>query len=74
MPNAGRSPISRLFAGIVCTDAAGMGVKICDCCARRKCLAETGDTTMLPANRIDHLTAEMHELFAESLSQVVMEA
>ena len=52
--------------------AAEMGVTICDCYAEWKRLSETEDTTMLLANRINHPTKEMHELFARMLFDAVM--
>ena len=51
--------------------AEEMGVPVCDCYARWKKLAETEDTTMLLINRINHPTPGMHELFAESLFQMI---
>lgn len=47
--------------------AAEMGVPVCDCYARWKELSKTQDITMLLANRINHPTREMHELFADCL-------
>ena len=47
--------------------AEEMGVAVCDCYAQWKKLSETQDTTMLLANRINHPTKEMHELFADGL-------
>lgn len=54
--------------------AEEMGVPVCDCYAKWKKLAETEDTTMLLINRINHPTPEMHELFAESLFQMIFPA
>ena len=54
--------------------AEEMGVPVCDCYARWKKLAETEDTTMLLINRINHPTPGMHELFAESLFQMIFPA
>ena len=54
--------------------AEEMGVPVCDCYARWKKLAETEDTTMLLINRINHPTPRMHELFAESLFQMIFPA
>lgn len=48
------------------------GVTVCDCYAQWKALAKTEDTTRLLANRINHPTAQMHDLFAESLYATVM--
>ncbi len=52
--------------------AREMGVTVCDCYAAWKKLAETEDTTMMLANRINHPTREMHELFAQMLFETVM--
>lgn len=52
--------------------AGSMGVPVCDCYAKWKELSKTTDTTMLLANRINHPTREMHELFAQSLFEMVM--
>lgn len=54
--------------------AKDMNVSVCDCYAKWKKLAETEDTTMLLINRINHPTPEMHELFAESLFQMIFPA
>ena len=48
-----------------------MGVTLCDCYAEWKKLAETEDVTMLLANRINHPSPEMHELFADMLFKVI---
>lgn len=53
--------------------AREMGVTVCDCYARWKALAAAGeDTTLLLANRINHPTYAMHDLFAQSLFDVIM--
>lgn len=52
--------------------AREMGVTVCDCYGAWKKLSETEDTTLLLANRINHPTREMHELFAEMLFDTVM--
>ncbi len=51
--------------------AESMGVAVCDCYAKWKQLAQTEDTTQLLSNRINHPTAEMHELFAQSLFEML---
>ena len=51
--------------------AKEMEVTVCDCYSQWKELAKTQDTTMLLANRINHPTREMHELFAESLFRTI---
>lgn len=53
--------------------AEKMGVKVCDCYSKWKKLSETQDTTYLLANRINHPTKEMHELFAQSLFETIFE-
>ena len=50
-----------------------MGVPVCDCYAKWKELSQTEDTTMLLANRINHPKAEMHELFADSLFELIFD-
>lgn len=49
------------------------GVKVCDCYKKWKKLSETQDITYLLANRINHPTKEMHELFAQSLFETIFE-
>lgn len=53
--------------------AERLGIKVCDCYKKWKELSKTQDTTYLLANRINHPTAQMHELFAESLLKIIME-
>ena len=53
--------------------AQEMDIPVCDCYSKWKKLAETEDTTMLLANRINHPTPEMHQLFADSLYEMIME-
>ena len=52
--------------------AREMGIPVCDCYAKWKELSQTQDTTMLLANYINHPTKEMHELFAQSLFDMIM--
>lgn len=52
--------------------AKDMGIPVCDCYAKWKKLAETEDTTMLLANRINHPVSPMHRLFADSLYEMIM--
>ncbi|MBR6790128.1 MAG: SGNH/GDSL hydrolase family protein [Oscillospiraceae bacterium] len=52
--------------------AAEEGVPVCDCYARWKELSKERDITGLLANWINHPTAEMHSLFAESLFDMIM--
>lgn len=51
--------------------AEEMGVPVCDCYAKWKKLAETEDTTKFLCNGINHPTREMHELFAQSLFEML---
>ena len=53
--------------------AEKMGVKVCDCYKKWKKLSENRDITYLLANRINHPAKEMHNLFADSLFEVVFE-
>ena len=47
------------------------GVPVCDCYAKWKELSKTEDVTELLANRINHPSKEMHELFAQSLFEII---
>lgn len=51
--------------------AEEMGVTVCDCYKKWKELAQTQDTTYLLANRVNHPTYDMHELFAQSLFETI---
>lgn len=53
--------------------ARDMNIKVCDCYRKWKELSKTQDTTMLLANRINHPAREMHELFAESLFEMIFD-
>lgn len=53
--------------------ARNMNVPVCDCYSKWKELSKTQDVTMLLANRINHPTAEMHQLFANNLYNLIME-
>lgn len=53
--------------------ARDMNIKVCDCYSKWKDLSKTQDTTMLLANRINHPAREMHELFAESLFEMIFD-
>ena len=48
-----------------------MGIAVCDCYSKWKKLSETEDTTKLLANHINHPIKEMHELFAQSLFELL---
>ena len=47
-------------------------IPVCDCYAKWKELSKTEDITMLLANRINHPTPEMHELFAGELYKMII--
>lgn len=53
--------------------AQKMGVKVCDCYKKWKELSKTQDITYLLANRINHPTKEMHELFAQCLYETIFD-
>lgn len=70
MQNSGR--VDEFFAAAALL-AEEMNVTVCDCYAKWKALAESGvDTTALLANRINHPTEEMHELFADALYELIV--
>ncbi|MBE6645920.1 MAG: GDSL family lipase [Ruminococcaceae bacterium] len=52
--------------------AIGYGIPVCDCYSKWKELSKTQDITYLLANRINHPTPEMHELFADSLYGMII--
>ena len=52
--------------------AKEMGVPVADAYAEWKRRSEAEDVTYLLANRINHPTREMHELFAEKLFDIIM--
>jgi hypothetical protein len=52
--------------------AERMEIPVCDCYAKWKEISKTQDVTMLLANRINHPTSEMHELFAQSLYDMII--
>ena len=62
-----------LFIETAIKIAEKMGVVVCDCYKLWKKLSETQDITYLLANRINHPTKEMHELFAQSLFETIFE-
>ncbi|MBQ9783317.1 MAG: GDSL family lipase [Clostridia bacterium] len=68
MQNEGR--MDRYMSAAVAL-AEELGVPVCDCYAKWKTLSETEDTTLLLANRINHPTKDMHELFAASLFEMI---
>ena len=61
-----------LYMESACALAREMEIPVCDCYAKWKELSRTQDVTDLLANYINHPTKEMHELFAESLLEMVM--
>ena len=61
-----------LYLGEAVKLASEMGVKVCDCYSKWKKLSERQDTTQLLANKINHPIREMHELFADSLFEIIM--
>ena len=69
MQNEGRMD---LYMEAAVALAKEKGVTVCDCYAQWKELSKTQDITMLLANRINHPTPEMHELFASSLYEVLI--
>lgn len=71
MQNSGRMDA---FIASAIQLAESMGIPVCDCYSKWKKLAETKDVTMLLSNRINHPTPEMHQLFADSLYDMIMGA
>jgi lysophospholipase L1-like esterase len=55
------------------TLAKECGVAVADCYSAWKELSKTQDTTKLLANYINHPTREMHELFANTIFDIIME-
>lgn len=70
MQNSGKMD---LYMDAVVKLAEQKNVKVCDCYKKWKKLSETQDITYLLANRINHPTKEMHELFAQSLFEIIFE-
>ena len=70
MQNSGKMD---MYMEKACAVAKACGVKVCDCYGMWKELAKTQDTTLLLANRINHPTREMHELFADALFQCIFD-
>lgn len=68
MQNEGK--MDRFMEG-ACALAREMGVTVCDCYAAWKERSKTEDVTALLCNRINHPTAEMHELFADMLFKTI---
>lgn len=53
--------------------AEQMGVKICDCYSMWKELSKTQDITKMLANRMNHPTREMHNLFEDSIFDIIFD-
>lgn len=68
MQNGGRMDE---FMASACELARSMDVAVCDCYSEWKKLSETQDINLLLANRINHPTKEMHELFADKLFKTI---
>ncbi len=56
-----------------CELARDMGIPVCDCYSVWKEISKTQDVTDLLANRINHPVREMHELFAQSLFDILFD-
>ena len=69
MQNSGRMD-KYIYAAV---DLANeMGIAVCDCYSKWKDISKTQDITLLLANRINHPTSEMHQLFADSLYDIIV--
>ncbi len=62
-----------LYVGRAIALAESMGVAVCDCYSVWKKMSETQDITMLLANRINHPIAEMHEIPAQMLFEMLFD-
>ena len=60
------------FMSDACHLAEKMGITVCDCYSEWKKMSLTEDTTLLLANRINHPTSEMHDLFANALYEMLI--
>ena len=69
MQNGGKMD---LYMESACALAREMGIALCDCYARWREMSRMQDITNLLANYINHPTREMHELFAQSLFEMIM--
>ena len=47
-------------------------IPVCDCYSKWKEISKTQDITLLLVNRINHPTSEMHQLFADSLYDMII--
>lgn len=61
------------YIGAAVALAKEMGILVADCYSKWKKLAETEDTTLLLDNRINHPTRQMHQLFADTLFDVIFQ-
>ena len=61
------------YIGAAVALAKEMDVFVADCYGKWKKLAETEDTTLLLDNRINHPTRQMHQLFADTLFDVIFQ-
>lgn len=69
MQNSGRMDE---YMGAAAALAKEMGVKVADCYAVWRERSRTEDTTLLLANRINHPTREMHQLFADEIFKIIL--
>ena len=69
MQNSGKMD---LYMESACALAVEMGIAVCDCYAKWREMSRTQDITDLLANYINHPTREMHELFAQSLFEMII--
>lgn len=53
--------------------AESMEIKVCDCYSKWRELSKTEDTTSLLINGINHPIPKMHELFADSLFEILFD-
>ena len=47
------------------------GIPVCDCYAKWREMSKTVDTTMMLSNRVNHPTAVMHQMFSDSLFDMI---
>ncbi len=69
MQNSGRMD---KYINLAVTLAERHGIPVCDCYKQWKQLSKTQNITLLLANRINHPIPEMHQLFADSLYNIIM--
>lgn len=70
MQNGGRMDC---FMSAAIQTAKECNVSVCDCYSKWKQMSMSQDITQLLANRINHPTREMHELFADALMGVIFD-